>query len=561
MVHNKSHRIAPDDDDTSFFSPSPVPSIHPTAASSSEAVDPKDVSAASTSMSTVSGPGSSESSKDTCKPIPSASTNHPQGASSSPSYTPPWTEPYIIGVAGYSGSGKTSISQKIIQELNQPWTILLSFDNFYNPLSAEERQQAHDCEFDFDTPKSLDFELLNKCVRSLKNGRKTEIPNYSFVEHNRTDKKTTIYGANVIIIEGIYALYDQRLLDMMDVKIFVDTDLDICLARRLTRDILVRGRELHGSIKQWETFVKPNAVRHVAHTMNNADLVIPRGLDNLVGINMMIKHIQNQLTAKSLKHIEHLKELGTFTEDFNIELLPDIKILPSNSNHLKGVHSKLLSKETDRSDFIFYFDIIAFQIIELALQFINDYEPIQVPTFQGYTYSGVKSNEDKIIAVNIIRSGDCFMNAIKKTLPEIVIGKLLIQSDSQTGEPQLHTESLPPSIKQRRGSVVNTTSGTSVRGKIFLFDAQIISGAASIMAIQVLIDYGVQVSDIVLCSYLSTEVGIRRIIHAFPGVKLSLGKVSNMQGGKPNTYNPEGFKDIDWVFSNRFIDSLYFGTD
>ncbi|CAH2355663.1 uridine kinase [[Candida] railenensis] len=542
MVTHKGHRIHPDDENTSFFSPSPVPSF------SGSGIQSRDNIHLASSLSL------NDSSKLTRSN--SVATN-----ADIPSYTPPWTTPYIIGVAGYSGSGKTSISQRIIQELNQPWTILLSFDNFYNPLNKEQRQQAFDCEFDFDEPASLDFDLLCECVSSLKAGNKTEIPNYSFVDHNRTGKSSTIYGANVIIIEGIYALYDQRLLDMMDVKIFVDTDLDICLGRRLSRDILDRGRELMGAIKQWEKFVKPNAVRYVMHTMNNADLVIPRGMDNIVGINMMIKHIQNQLSLKSELHLEHLQRLG-LTHDLNLSKKENIKILPS-TNHTNGVNSILLSKDTDRTDFIFYFDIIAFKIIEHALEFLTEFEEnIPISTYGNYTYNGMKS-KDEIIAVNIIRSGDCFMSSVKKTFPEIAIGKLLIQSDSMTGEPQLHTESLPKSIKN-----VSKTGR-----KIFLFDAQIISGAASIMAIQVLVDYGISVKDIILCSYLSTEIGIRRIIHAFPDVKLVLGKVSSMNSSqeeglvrgevvdKIDGYNLEGFKDTDWVFSNRYIDSLYFGTD
>lgn len=518
MVSHRIHRIAPDRDDTSFFSPSPAPADGLNSTLSLKLNEQNEHLISNLSSSTLS--------------------------SQKPSYTPPWTEPYIIGVAGNSGSGKTSVSQKIILELNQPWTVLLSFDNFYNPLSPEQRIQAYNSEYDFDTPESLDLDLLVDCVKSLKNGNRTEVPVYSFVEHNRTSKTTTIYGANVIIIEGIYALYDKRLLDMMDATIYVDTDLDICLARRLNRDIIERKRELHGVIKQWETFVKPNMVRYVNKTMNNADLVIPRGLDNTVAINLMIKHIQNQLATKSAEHLKHLRELGKL--DLDVGNSTDIKILP-NTNHLRGVHSLLLCKDTPRTDFIFYFDIISNHIMETALEFLSQYDSIEVPTTGTNKFQGLRQVEE-VVAVNIIRSGDCFMSSIKKSVPEIAIGKLLIQSDSNTGEPQLHTESLPPSI-------------TDPSKVVFLFDAQIISGAASIMAIQVLVDYGVKIENIVLCSYLSTEIGLRRIVHAFPGVKLVLGKLSNMDEGKSHQYNVEGFRDTDWIFSNRFIDSLYFGTD
>lgn len=457
-------------------------------------------------------------------------------------YIPPWTEPYVIGVAGFSGSGKTSISQQIISELNQPWTVLLSFDNFYNPLTPEELKRAFANNFDFDTPDSMDIDLVVEKLTSLKQGKKTEIPVYSFTQHTRTDKTITIYGANVIIIEGIYALYDKRLLDLMDIKVFVDTDLDVCLARRLTRDILYRGRDLEGALRQWEKFVKPNAVASVTPTMQNADLVIPRGLENTTAIELMIRHIQKQLSLKSALHLRRLKNLGLGSK-FPLRSFENLKVLPLTS-HTRGIHLILFSEGTDRTDFIFYFDRVANLLVELALEQLTVFEPKQVICHGNYEYKGLQQTQE-IVAVSIIRSGDCFMNSIKKTFPAIPIGKLLIQSDSMTGEPQLHAESLP-----------NTTGGA----QYFLFDAQIISGAGAIMAIQVLHDHKVDQKDITLITYLLTEIGIRRILHVFPDVKIIAGKVSNVEE-TDSEYNAEKFLDTDWPFRTRFIDSLYFGTD
>lgn len=457
-------------------------------------------------------------------------------------YIPPWTEPYVIGVAGFSGSGKTSISQQIISELNQPWTVLLSFDNFYNPLTPEESKRAFLNNFDFDTPDSIDLDLIVEKLTSLKQGKKTEIPVYSFTQHTRTDKTITIYGANVIIMEGIYALYDKRLLDLMDIKVFVDTDLDVCLARRLTRDILYRGRDLEGALKQWETFVKPNAVAFVTPTMQNADLVIPRGLENTIAIELMIKHIQKQLALKSSLHLRRLKSLGLGSK-FPLLRFSKLKVLPTTT-HTSGIHSILFSESTDRTDFIFYFDRIANLLVELALEQLTVFAPKTIQCHGGYEYEGLEQTQD-IVAVSIIRSGDCFMNSIRKTFPAIPIGKLLIQSDSLTGEPQLHAESLP-----------NIVAGA----QYFLFDAQIISGAGTIMAIQVLLDHGVDQNDITLITYLLTEIGVRRIFHVFPEVKIVVGKISNVDETDP-TLNRENFHDADWPFRTRFIDSLYFGTD
>ena len=460
------------------------------------------------------------------------------------SYIPPWTEPYIIGIAGNSGSGKTSISQKIIQDINQPWTVLLSFDNFYQPLTLEQSKLAFANNYDFDCPDSLDFDLLVETIGNLKKGGKTTIPVYSFTSHNRTSKTNTIYGANVIIVEGLYALHDQRLLDMMDLKIYVDTDLDICLARRLTRDILYRGRDLGGAMQQWEKFVKPNAVKFINPTVQNADLVIPRGLDNSIAINLMIKHIKNQLALKSRNHLQRLKKLGLnikFDIDkFNIKLL-------QNTNQVKGINSILFDTSTSRNDFIFYFNRMCGLLIELAQEFMTNYTNVDIDTGKGI-YHGKKLLQNQYNAVNIIRSGDCFMASIKKSFPEISIGKLLIQSDSTTGEPQLHFERLPHKLSD----------------KIMLFDSQIISGAGAIMAIQVLLDHHVKEQDIILITYLSTEIGIRRIVNVFPKVKIVVGKLSSMEDSNSNNkvwYNNEGFLDSHWHFRNRFIDSLYFGTE
>ena len=460
------------------------------------------------------------------------------------SYIPPWTEPYIIGIAGNSGSGKTSISQKIIQDINQPWTVLLSFDNFYQSLTLEQSKLAFANNYDFDCPDSLDFDLLVETIGNLKKGGKTTIPVYSFTSHNRTSKTNTIYGANVIIVEGLYALHDQRLLDMMDLKIYVDTDLDICLARRLTRDILYRGRDLGGAMQQWEKFVKPNAVKFINPTVQNADLVIPRGLDNSIAINLMIKHIKNQLALKSRNHLQRLKKLGVnikFDIDkFNIKLL-------QNTNQVKGINSILFDTSTSRNDFIFYFNRMCGLLIELAQEFMTNYTNVDIDTGKGI-YHGKKLLQNQYNAVNIIRSGDCFMTSIKKSFPEISIGKLLIQSDSTTGEPQLHFERLPHKLSD----------------KIMLFDSQIISGAGAIMAIQVLLDHHVKEQDIILITYLSTEIGIRRIVNVFPKVKIVVGKLSSMEDSNSNNkvwYNNEGFLDSHWHFRNRFIDSLYFGTE
>lgn len=444
-------------------------------------------------------------------------------------YRPPWDEPYIIGIAGFSGLGKTLVSQQIIGHINQPWTVLLLFDNFYNPLSPEELAQAFANNFDFDTPHLYDMELMIQTVRDLKRGKRVQIPLYSFTTHNRTDRIISLYGTNVIIIEGIYALYEPRLLEMMDLKVFVDTDLDICLARRLTRDILCRGRDLPGLLQQWERFVKPNALKFVAPTAANADLVIPRGLDNTIAIDLMIKHIKTQLAAKLLQHLQQLRRLG---QDI---ALPEanLRVLPQ-TNQVVGINLILLAEATARDDFIFYFNRMSRLLIEEACQtFLADCTvPRVVTTPDHYQFNGVADTHE-LMVVLVIPLGDCFDSSIRKAFRGAPVGKMLIQLDSTTGEPQLHYQLIPRLTTKPR--------------KVMLVDAQIILGAAAIMAIQILVDHKIRPDDIVLVTYLCTEMGLRRIFHAFPEVKVVVGQL--LKVGEDILHTRE-----------RLIDKIYFGS-
>ncbi|ODQ68508.1 uridine kinase [Nadsonia fulvescens var. elongata DSM 6958] len=451
-------------------------------------------------------------------------------------YMPPWRQPYIIGIAGCSGSGKTSVSSKIIKKINVPWTVLLSMDNFYAPLSEADRAKAFNSEYDFDRPEAFDWDHFVKCVKDLKEGSKrVEIPVYSFEKHDRTDKVLSIYGANVIILEGIYVLHDPRILELLDMKIFVDTDLDICLARRLNRDILHRGRDLTGAILQWNRYVKPNFDKYVRLTMSNADILIPRGLDNTVAIEMIIKHISRQLTLKSHQHIEHLIQLGHSPQELELSAQNLIYPISESSPQLLGIHTLLLDTQTCRGDFIFFFNRMATILITAALELIS-YAPKHVVTPQGTPFDGLQSL-DEIYAISVIRAGECFENSLKKTIPTIRLGKLLIQSDSQTGEPKLHTLNLPPQLEA-------ASEGKSGKWTILLVDAQMTSGAAAIMAISVLLDHGVKEEEIIFVTYLANYVAIKRFRSAFANVKLVVGKVEKQQG----------------VRTPRFIDEKYYGT-
>lgn len=467
-----------------------------------------------------------------------------------PRYVPPWKEPYLIGIAGCSGSGKTSIASSVIQKLNVPWTVLLTMDNFYKPLSDEERQLAFASEYDFDCPQAIDIDMLVQVLTDLRNGKKALVPTYSFNLHNRTEKWLTLYGANVIIVEGIYALYDERVLDLLDLKIFIDTNFDICLARRLDRDIVDRGRDIPLIIQQWNKFVKPNYELHIKNTMRNADVLIPRGLDNTTAIDMLANTIRRQLAEKSKSHIEEINRLDGDMKHMwdTIETHPRVALV-KQSNQMRAMHTILSSQSTPRDDFVFYFDRIATILVSRALDELSVVEGMVAPktviTPINTAFEGIEFGFDSVTAVTLIRGGECFQKALREAVPTMKLGKLLVQADSRTGEPQLHTRSLPPCLDPKPQGPEGTLADEAIKelrkSKVILCDGQLYSGGALTMGVAVLLDHGIDIDDIVVVAYAASRIGLSRILFAYPKLKIVLAR-------------------IDHEPTNHFIDALYYGT-
>jgi uridine kinase len=199
----------------------------------------------------------------------------------------------VIGVAGGTGSGKTTLVNRLKEEfINEVATI--SHDYYYKSndhLSLEERKKLN-----YDHPNAFDTELMMSHIRSLKNGESIDRPSYSFVEHTRKNEKVHIMPAKVIIVEGILIFENKDLLNLMDIKIFVDTDADVRLIRRLLRDVKERGRDLDSVINQYLTTVKPMHEEFVEPSKKNADVIIPEGGFNRVAISMVIDKIKTFLS-------------------------------------------------------------------------------------------------------------------------------------------------------------------------------------------------------------------------------------------------------------------------
>uniref|UniRef100_A0A3Q3XPT5 Uridine-cytidine kinase n=1 Tax=Mola mola TaxID=94237 RepID=A0A3Q3XPT5_MOLML len=221
----------------------------------------------------------------------------------------------FFGLCGGSASGKTTVTRKIIEALDVPWVVLLSMDSFYKVLSAEEQSLAASNDYNFDHPDAFDFDLLTNILRKLKQGKSVKIPVYDFATHGREKDWKTVYGASVIIFEGIMAFTDKKLLQLLDMKIFVDTDSDIRLVRRLRRDITERGRDIEGVIKQYNKFVKPAFEQYIEPTMRLADIVVPRGGGNMVAIDLIVQHVHSQL--EKVRKVT-LTDLQTCTHSLNV---------------------------------------------------------------------------------------------------------------------------------------------------------------------------------------------------------------------------------------------------
>ncbi|GAA5873911.1 hypothetical protein JCM16303_002628 [Sporobolomyces ruberrimus] len=128
---------------------------------------------------------------------------------------------YIIGIGGGSASGKTRVALEVLKSLGVPWVLVISQDNFYKSLTAKEKEAAFRAEHDFDSPSSFDYDVLTQCIQDLKDCKAVQIPNYSFVKHSRLDETTYLYGAAIVIVEGIFVLHDEALRNVLDLKVFV----------------------------------------------------------------------------------------------------------------------------------------------------------------------------------------------------------------------------------------------------------------------------------------------------------------------------------------------------
>ena len=198
----------------------------------------------------------------------------------------------VIGIAGGTGSGKTTLMKNLIREFSDVVTVL-SHDNYYkrhDDMTYEER-----CRLNYDEPAALETDLMARHLDILRRGEAIDCPVYDFTVHNRSNDTIRIAPEKVIIVEGILIFENRELRDLMDIKVFVDTDADVRLCRRILRDVEERGRTLESVVTQYQTTVKPMHEKYVEPSKKFADIIIPEGGENKVALDMIMGRIRRHL--------------------------------------------------------------------------------------------------------------------------------------------------------------------------------------------------------------------------------------------------------------------------
>ncbi|KAF9667184.1 hypothetical protein SADUNF_Sadunf16G0306600 [Salix dunnii] len=425
-------------------------------------------------------------------------------------------QPFVIGVAGGAASGKTTVCDMIIQQLHDQRVVLVNQDSFYHDLTEEELTRVH--EYNFDHPDAFDTEQLLCAMEKLRHGQAVDIPNYDFKSYKnvfparRGHFKSSLLGvldtdrwdlnwivvnvllgsyvhmlivnpSDVIILEGILIFHDPRIRELMNMKIFVDTvprhvsaififiwfwnqyvlsaDADVRLARRIRRDIVEKGRDIAKVLDQYSKFVKPAFDDFILPTKKYADIIIPRGGDNHVAIDLIVQHIRTKLGQHDM-----------------CKIYPNLYVIQST-----------------------------FQVVEHGLGHLPFTEK-QVTTPTGSVYTGVDFCK-RLCGVSVIRSGESMENALRACCKGIKIGKILIHREGDNGQ-QLIYEKLPQDISDRH---------------VLLLDPILGTGNSAVQAISLLISKGVPESNIIFLNLISAPQGVHVVCKRFPRIKIVTSEI------------------------------------
>nr|VDD01611.1 unnamed protein product [Brassica oleracea] len=414
-------------------------------------------------------------------------------------------QPFVIGVAGGAASGKTTVCDMIMQQLHDQRAVVVNQDSFYHNVNEKELARVHD--YNFDHPDAFDTEQLLCSMEKLRKGQAVDIPNYDFKSYkNNVFPPRRVNPSDVIILEGILIFHDPRVRDLMNMKIFVDADADVRLARRIKRDTVEKGRDIATVLDQYSKFVKPAFEDFILPTKKYADIIIPRGGDNHVAIDLIVQHIRTKLGQHDLcKIYPNLYVIQSTFQVLTYLLLPflimfsDTKRLIPLVWQIRGMHTLIRDSKTTKHDFIFYSD----RLIRLVGA------PSLYRKASGSVYSGVDFCK-RLCGVSVIRSGESMENALRACCKGIKLGKILIHREGDNGQQQLRYEKLPSDISERH---------------VLLLDPILGTGNSAVQAIRLLISKGVPESNIIFLNLISAPQGVNVVCKRFPRIKIVTSEI------------------------------------
>nr|XP_018681075.1 PREDICTED: uridine kinase-like protein 3 isoform X4 [Musa acuminata subsp. malaccensis] len=373
-------------------------------------------------------------------------------------------EPFVIGVAGGAAAGKTAVCDMIIEKLHDQRVVLVNQESFYYDLAEEELNHVH--EYNFDHPDAFDTENLLCCMEKLRHGLAVDVPNYDFKSNKRKLPARKVNPSDVIILEGILVFHDPRVREMMNMKIFVDTDADVRLARRIRRDTEEKGRDLKTVLDQYSKFVKPAFDDFILPTKKYADIIIPRGGDNHVAIDLIVEHIRTKLGQHNL-----------------CKIYPNLSVIQSTFQ-IRGMHTLIRDAKTTTHDFIFYSDRLIRLVVEHGLGHLPFKEK------QVITPTAVKVW--KMLCGHVVKAS--------RSGRSLFIGKVIM----------LIYHNLPKDIEDRN---------------VLLLDPILGTGNSAVQAISLLLQNGVQESNIIFLNLISAPQGVHVVCKRFPRIKIVTSEI------------------------------------
>uniref|UniRef100_A0A7S4L306 uracil phosphoribosyltransferase n=1 Tax=Paramoeba aestuarina TaxID=180227 RepID=A0A7S4L306_9EUKA len=381
--------------------------------------------------------------------------------------------------------------------------VCVSEHSFYKTPPEDSNSQN----YNWDHPEAVDFELFYNTLNSLKLGKNVEIAVKKHSPHDsENNKNEEVYGADVLLVVGTLVLYEPKLRELMDLKVFIDADQDNCLVRRLRRDVFGRKFDCKDVLQKYNDHVKPGYNAYILPTKQFANVIVPcrSKLFDEVSIALISQFISTKL--KERDQYELTLEIPKWSSPpSQVHIMPQTQLIRSLSTILRNEKTPLV-------DFIFHTDRLSRLLAEFALDSViaDMYKPDEgkgkedmgvkeVVTPTGSVYTGVKLDYSKVSVVSIMRAGEALENGVREVIKDIKIGKMLIQSENKA--PRLFYCSLHNII--------------SPDAPVLLLDATLATGSTVKMAVRVLLDHGVQEKNIYFLTIVSSPQGVHSVLKTY----------------------------------------------